>query len=245
MDNKVIITVVLIFALVIALFGILSFQSGGLGNVGGVERNTISSTGSATITTSPDLVVVYFNAESTKSTAEAARDEVATKVENLKANLNGIVDESDIESLSLNIYPNYNWESGRNEVTSYTATHSLKIQSKEFNEAGKIVDAGVDAGALIQWINFELTKEHQNEVQKQAITEATKDAKSKAEAIAEGLGAKLGSVVSVNSNEGYYPPIYRLYESGVSADSAEKAVTDISPRSLETTATVSAVYKIR
>ncbi len=112
--------------------------------------------------------------------------------------------------------------------------------------AGEVIDAGVDKGAKVSYINFELSIAEQNKYKAQALELATQDAKTKAEAIASGLGKKLGKVVSVSSSDWGYSP-WSLYRADVMTESAEEAksaVTDIQPGEQSVTASVSVVYKI-
>ena len=242
-EGKHVVIVALIIGLAIVIVGLLAYQ--GFSGVGG-NKQTVSANGVSEINAEPDLVVVYFNAQATGSSAEKVRDDVAEIIANLESNLASVVNADEIETENFNIYPNYNYQSGRNEIISYTATHSIKVSSENFDNAGKIVDEGVNAGALISYINFELTEEHESELKKQAIKAATEDAREKAEAIAEGLNAKLGKVVSVSTSDfSYYPYRYYDFAEGASTADAVKAATDISPRDINVNSNVQVIYEIR
>ena len=132
----------------------------------------------------------------------------------------------------------------------YKATHSIKVQldSNKMDDAGTVIDIGVDNGALVSYINFELSLTKQNELKAQALNQATQDARIKAESIASGLGKNLGAVVSVSdSSFDYYPwPIYRndvAYGTGI-AEAKEAISTNINPGQQEVSARVSVTYKI-
>ena len=111
-----------------------------------------------------------------------------------------------------------------------------------------MIDAGVDAGASIGYINFELSQEKQNEYKAQALKQAAEDAKIKAESIAEGLGKSIGSIYSISSSDfDYYP--WRIYEATASSEAgvaeAKQAATDIQPGEKDITARVSVVFKLK
>jgi len=209
----------------------------------GVGKTTISAQGNSVIEVEPDIVGVYFNVQIIDDSAEDAKNQVATIVAELRDNLLYVVDEDEISTTSFNIRPNYNWRNGNREIDGYTATQNIEVKTERISKTGRIVDIGVNAGALVNWINFELSEEHESEVKAQALAKAAEDAKMKAEAIAKGLGKRLGGLVQVTTNDfNYYP--YRLYEKGLTAGSVEEAIVDISPKDLEVRAYVGAVYQI-
>ncbi|MEM3702673.1 MAG: SIMPL domain-containing protein [Candidatus Micrarchaeia archaeon] len=206
---------------------------------------TVSVTGNAQMKVLPDRVVVYAqiltkskdSAEEAKNLNAQISDAVLTSL--IKAGVN----RSDIETSGFSVYPEYDWIQDQGQVLKgYAASNSMKITIADFENAGKIVDAVVNNGGLISYINYELSAEKMNEYKAQALSEASKDAKTKAESIASGLGKILGDVVSVSASDyNYYPyPIYRA-ESG--ADLKEIS-TNLPSAKLDVTATVSVTYKI-
>ena len=198
----------------------------------------------------PDEAVVYLQIQTKDILADVVKDkntEISDDVTTALLKLG--IERKDIQTDSYNIYPEYNWSEGQQDIIGYTVVHRLKVVTTEFDDTGEIVDAAVDNGALVDSINFELSTEQQAEFKKQALEAASKDAREKAEAIAGGLNAKLGSIVSVSSSEfDYYPyPIFRAQtmEVAVAGAEAKQAATDISPKELEVTASVSVTYRLR
>lgn len=235
--------IIVTIIIVLALGGISAFYFMNQNNT----SRTVSATGTAQMSVMPDEAIVYLLIETRNASADAARNmnsEVSSKV--LGALYKIGINKSDIETQNYNIYPEYNWSSGSQEIVGYVASNNIQVSSKDFNNVGKIVDASVKAGALVSYINFDLSMAKQNEYKKLVLANASNDAKAKAEAIAEGLGAKLGSLVSVSSSDyNYYP--YPLYRSDMAAgvSSLEKATTDISPQKLDVTGTVTVSYSIK
>ena len=210
------------------------------------EKTTINVNGESKIEALADQVTVYIGIETLKDTAEESKNEnseITNKV--LSALQYQGIKKEDIETNNYNIYPDYNYEDGKQILKGYKTSNSLKIKTKDFSKIGKIVDASINSGANnIQSINFELSQEKQNEVKTQAIGKATEDARLKAEATAKGLNAKLGRVKNVNIQDyNYYPiPIYTL-ESG--ADVRKAVATEILPSKLEVNAMVNVVFEIQ
>lgn len=243
MDKSVQITLIIVSAIVLLamLGGYYFFQLMPAGN-------TITTQGNSQIKVTPDLVTVYFTAETSGETAKEAKDKNAEIVDSLITELvkQGF-ERKDIQTQSFNIYPHQVWENNKYVQKGYKAVHQIKVElsTARTDKIGEVIDAGVDSGATINYINFELSQSKQNEYKAQALKQATEDAKTKAEAIALGAEKKLGKLVSISSNEFYYQP-WRLYDAvaGASAESAKQAVTNIQPGTQDVTASVSAVYKI-
>ena len=207
---------------------------------------TITSAGTAEMTVAPDKAIVYLLIQTRDSSAEIAKNENAQITENVLNALKGIgIKTEDIETENYNIYPEYDRNSGTQKLIGYVASNNIKISSANFTNVGSIVDASVDAGALVSYINFDLSLAKQNEYKQQVLKNATQDARKKAEAIALGLGKNLGSLVSVSSSDyNYYPyPLYAMAEGG--GTDVKLAATNIQPHNLDITASVSVVYRIR
>lgn len=240
-DKSVLITGIIVIGIIAALFI-------GAKYFGNSPQNTITANGISSVKILPDVVSVYIGIDTkgtTSSEANNKNSEIYSSVKKTLMNLG--LDEKEIQTQSFNIYPTYDYTSGSGKITGYQASHSLKIQVSANNVEmiGKVIDAGVNSGAGISSINFELSMEKQNEVKAQAIKLAAEDAKTKAEALAEGVGKKLGSLVSVSSSDFNYTPwiIYNA-DSGGSVGAKETA-TQIQPSEQEVTASVNAVFKIR
>ena len=213
----------------------------------GKPPNTINVNGLATIKANPDLVAIYFRAETNGSTAQEAKNKNAEIVNRaIESLINLGIPENKIQTLDFNIYPEYNWVDGRQELIGYKAVHSFKVEleTENIDKAGIAIDAAANASILIDHIDFELSQEKQNEYKAYALEKASQDARTKAEAIASGLGKKLGKIISVSDvSFEYYPwPIYRSEIPNIKE--AKLAVTNIRPSEKEITARVLVVFEI-
>jgi len=218
-------------------------------------ENTVNSYGEATIDIVPDLVTVYFTVQTSGEDSATIQTENNEIVDKLISNIvaQGF-EEKDIQTQNFYIGPKYIYTNGKQIQDGYEATHYLKVElsTDDSSKIGKIVDAGVNAGAAVSYINFELSQKKQNEAKAQAIEMAAQDARIKAQALAKGLGYEVGKLVSVsNSDFGYSPwNIYSSREgSAMSVDDEElqKAVasTSIQPGEQTVRASVTAVFKIK
>lgn len=208
----------------------------------------VSAQGTSELNVQPDEASVYLNVEARAVSAVDAKNknsEISDGV--LTALVKQGFERKDIQTLNYNVYPEYNWNNGRNDVKGYIASQQIVVKTKDFDKVSGVIDASVDAGALVQSINFELSQEKQNEYKARALRLAAEDAKNKAGAIASGYGKTLGRLISTSNNEFYYPgPL--MYYSGSSESSvadAKQAAANIAPRDMQITASVSAQYKLR
>ncbi len=212
------------------------------------KERTVTSTGTAEMTVDPDEAVVYLRIETEGETAQEAKDENAEISDDvLTALIKTGLTMDDIETQNYNIWQEYDWIDGERVEKGFKATNTLKITTKEFDDVGEIVDASVDAGALINYINFELSLDKQNEYKADVFAKASADAKNKAEAIAKGLGKELGDVVSVQTSDYGYMPwrAFEVAEAGMDEESVKTAATHISPEDITVSGTVSVVYELK
>jgi uncharacterized protein YggE len=209
-----------------------------------IEKTTINVSGQSTIEATADEVSVYVGIETLKDTAELSKNENSVISERVLKELAYIINKDDIETSSYNIYPEYNWNNGQQELKGYRTINVLKVKTKDFSKVGRIVDVSINNGANnVQSINFELSQEKQNEIKTQAISKASEDARIKAQATAQGLNAKLGKVKSVSVSDYNYNP-YPYYMLGAAMDVEQAVSTEILPKDLEVRASVNVVFEL-
>lgn len=218
-----------------------------------LKGQTMTMAGTSSLKVTPDIVSVYFNVETNGSTASEAKDANSEIVDRLTFALIKMgFDNEDIETLSFQIYEDNRWERDKMKSYGYKATHQIRVvlDSAAAKDIGEVIDAGVDAGAMLSYINFELSSKKQNEYKALALKEAGIDSRTKAEATAEGLGMEITKVVSVSTSEFGYSPwnIYRstgVYDVAEEAVQAKAATTSIQPGEQEVSGYVSVVYAMK
>lgn len=246
MQKSVQITLIIVIAvLAVVLIGVYVFFQ-----VAPSARNTVSVQGVSQIKAVPDLVSVYFSVETTGSDAVEAKDNNAEISDAVITNLLKLGFERDeIITENYNVYPEYSWSNGHQQIKGYKANNNIRVEmsTQETGKIGDTIDAGVDGGALISYINFELSMSKQNEYKSLALKQASEDARIKAESVAAGLGKEVKSLVSVSVNSfDYYP--WRLYSNDAmvsGASEAKQATTSIQPGEQDVNAQVSAVFSLK
>lgn len=248
-NNAIVVTSIISgVILIVALIALFTLRA----PMNSYSGNTVNVEGVATVSAMPDIISVYFNIQTEGETSSEAKDSNSEILNDLLTALilEGF-DRDEIVTENFNIYPNYKWVNDERIEDGFRATHSVKVEisSEESDKLGSIVDAGVDAGAGINYINFELSQELQNQYKAEAMKLAAEDAQIKADSVAEGFGLKTGKLVSVQvSDFGYYP--WNVYSSGgmgimEDAAFAKEAATNIQPGEKDVTARISATFKLR
>lgn len=242
-NNAIVITAIIsTFIFVIAIIALTTFAP--------ISKDVVTVDGTSTIKVEPNLITVYFTIETKGQTSVEAKDANTLIFNNLTNAITALgFAGNNLTTQSYNIYPNYYWNNGKQIQDGYIASHSLKIEfsTDQIDKLDGVLDAGINSGAGISSINFELTPEAQNDYKAQALELASKDAQAKADAIAKGFGKIRGELVSVKvSDFGYVP--WNVYASAgtssTDAVAAKESVANIQPSQQEITGRISATFRL-
>lgn len=194
---------------------------------------------------------VYFNLDTIEETATEARDKNSRIHDELIKNLKEFDYYEDLKIFTeqYSVNPEHTWNKEGRKLIGYRASHRIKIELNEnlIDFIGNVVDAGIDSGSHLSYINFELSNEKQNEYRARALEKATNDARMKAEGISKGLEKKLGRIVSVSSSDFHYVPWRAVHESQIDFDQSEMlkdTITNIQPGEREVRGHVNIVYAL-
>ena len=112
---------VLVLAVVIISIAFVYFNKSG----GTTNQQTITASGISTITAVPDEASVYISINTIEKTTEESKNkntEISDAVLNAIKKLNI---QKDIETINYNIYPEYDWSSGQQELKGYRTTNTI------------------------------------------------------------------------------------------------------------------------
>lgn len=198
-------------------------------------------TGTATIDVVPDIARLVVGIQTTAQTASqaeslnaAANDSAISHIERAG------IGASDIKTLGVQVWPQYDWRSSPAVLTGFTATQTLQVTIHNLNRIGAVIDASVAGGATsVQGITYDIN-DH-SAASAQALAKAVSDAQTKARAMANAAGIRLGAVVSISDIESTpYPfPILRA-----AAPSAGSSGTQVSPPDVQLTVSVTVGWSI-
>ena len=217
------------------------------------SHGTISIDGYAAISCEPDQLVIYLEIKGfDKNSAEKARDQASIIIDRVVKSLKKLgIPKKDIETISYNIEPKYEFEYsgagvGKKVFKGYEVTVKMKISVLDFDKAGSVIDSSVNSGAFIDSIHFELSQKKHNELKIKVLANAAEDAKIKAETILSALGEKLGHATKVTINRYSYSPMV-LWERADFTDATDKDIvppTAIMPSDLTVSAHVYVDFEI-
>jgi uncharacterized protein YggE len=170
------------------------------------DTNTLSLSGSATTMVKPDKVTVSLGLETTNRTADVALAANSKIMNQVLDRLKAIgVRDNETSTSSFNISPNYNYSqasSTASEITGFTVSNTIQIQSANISNTSKWIDTAIDAGAnTVDRIDFALSDKKLQETKTNLIKQAVQDARVKADIVASAAGVKIVGIRSISLNE--------------------------------------------
>jgi uncharacterized protein len=200
----------------------------------------ITVTGTGTIDVTPDVARVMVIVQTYASSATQAEADNANAADRVRANVGRAgVASSDIKTLSLQVWPQYDYRGGQSVLNGFQASHTLQFTVRDLRRIGAVIDAAVAGGATtVQGITYD-TNDH-TAAGAQALSAAVKDAQVKARAMADAAGIRLGSVVSIADvqNTPYPFPILRAGAAPTAGS------TQVSPPDIQLTVSVTVGWTI-
>jgi uncharacterized protein YggE len=198
-------------------------------------------TGTATIDITPDLARILVGIQTTASSAAQAESANATATDRVRTLVaRAGVAGADIKTLSLQVWPQYDYRTGQSVLNGFMASHTLQFTVHDLARIGGVIDAAVSGGATtVEGVSYDIS-DH-SVAGAQAMAAAVKDAQVKARAMADAAGIRLGSVVSIMDVQTTpYPfPVLR----GAAAAPSQGG-TQVSPPDIQLTESVTVGWTI-
>jgi uncharacterized protein YggE len=221
---------------------------------------TITVTGEAEIYAAPDVAEFRVNVSAeSKDRADSVTKQAELKQKFLAVMNEFAIDAKDYKTEYITTNPKYEWKAepqiycitypcpqpgGKQVITGYTTDEALVIKVRNIDNAGKIYEALVKAGAQnVSGPN--MTIDDEDALRDKARKEAIMDAKQKAKVLARDLGVR---IVRVNNfaegSNGYPMPMYAGGDATISYRK-EAAQTSISVGENKIISNVTITYEIR
>lgn len=169
---------------------------------------TISVNGQGEVFVKPDVATVSLEVEHTAATATEAQQKVTAALQSISAAMQKLqIPQEDIVTNYVSVSPVYQYDDkGTRTQNGYRAYTSIQVCTNDVDNAGALLDAGLQAGATgTGGVSFSL--ENPSLYYGQALREAIRTAESSAQTIASAYGKTLGNVIAVteqSSNVGTY-----------------------------------------
>lgn len=221
--------VVLCFVLALTGVAVLS-TVGAQVDADAASNVTITAGATGTASAPPDLAVAGVAVEASAETADAAREEVADTVAEMRTALTEAnVSDDQIRTTGFVIRPERD-----NGTVTYRATHAFELRVP-VDDAGSVVDAAVAGGATrVDGVRFTLAPETSRELRDEALADALSSARTDADTIANATGVTVDAVTSVVTTDGGVGPVF--------AEAARRNGTTFDPGPVTVTASVTVTY---
>ena len=161
------------------------------------EGTKLSVSGNGTVLVESDLAIVTVGVREASADVLVAQATVNEKIAAIKqALLDAGVQETEINTDSINIYANYDYSDNTEVIVGYTANNSLSVRTTDIDNVGALIDAAFAAGANTL-DNVQFTVQDDSEAREQALTKAVEDARRKADVLAAAAGMKVTAIESI------------------------------------------------
>jgi uncharacterized protein len=203
------------------------------------QKRIMTVTGIGSISIAPDIVQIQLGVKTESKQLSQAQQENAELMNLVIESLLelGIAREN-IQTVSYNISPQYDYVEGRQVFRGYEVINSIDVKIKNIEQAGTIIDTAVRNG-VNQVSNIRFTVENEQIPYQEALSLALKNALAKAQTIANTIHLKIDphpvKIVEIMKEE---PILYRSF-----AASEVSATTPIEPGQINIKATVEVQFQ--
>jgi uncharacterized protein len=155
------------------------------------QKRIMTVTGIGSISIAPDIVQIQLEVKTESKQLSQAQQENAELMNLVIESLLelGIAREN-IQTVSYNISPQYDYVEGRQVFRGYEVINSIDVKIKNIEQAGTIIDTAVRNG-VNQVSNIRFTVENEQIPYQEALSLALKNALAKAQTIANTIHLKI------------------------------------------------------
>jgi hypothetical protein len=213
------------------------------------QPRTLTVTGTAEISVSPDICYVTLGSESLdKKSARTAYRANAALMNGVVAAIKAVgIEAKDLQTSRLTVMPAYRYEEKTNKrlFDGYRVTQQLEVKVRDLEKVTAVLDAGIEAGATeVNGVNF--TIENPKHYTGEARLEAARAAQAKAQTMAEAMGVKLGKPMTISESEpnnwgGYYAQTANV---AMRDQVSESVSAELQPGEVKLTRTVYVTYEL-
>ncbi len=205
----------------------------------------IEVTGSGEAKVSPDRALVYVGVQTKGRTAALAGQEnakLATAI--LEAVRAAGIPREQVGTMNYNVAPSYRYypDGRKPELTGYDATNTVRVEVRNLELVGKVIDAALGAGANnINGVNFYASQIEATK--REALASATSSVRLSAEVIAKAAGGTLGPLVLISSQMQDMPRPMEGMVMSMRAKAADEPTPIVAPTEQTVTAVVTAKWQ--
>ncbi len=214
-------------------------------NMPGNYPREISVSADGKVYAKPDIAKINIGTTSEGLDIKVVVDDNAKKMNAITAKLKTLgVEDRDIQTISYNLYPNYDWPNNVKTLTNYTLDNQIEVKVRDFTKVSEVIAQATTLGAN-NINNVQFTFENFDKVKEAARAKAIENAKAKAVSLTKQSGLKLGKLVNVwdNDQSGVYYD-YKASPAGMGAGGLMESPT-VESGEQEIVVNVSLTYKLK
>lgn len=204
--------------------------------------NTVTASGSGTVSAIPDIAVMSFGATAQSANAKTALDQVSAKATKIASAVKqaGVADK-DIQTQNVSVYPQTNSVNGKDTVTGYQASLSVSAKVRDLGSLSKVIEAASNAGAdTIGGPTFSISDD--SSYRGAAVQKAVDDSRRSAAAMAKAAGKQVGTVLSITSQNSAGPIVPLSLDAGARSTGTS---VPVQTGQLDVTSNVTVVFELR
>jgi uncharacterized protein YggE len=210
--------------------------------------DTVSVTGNARVTTTPDRFSFNVSVQTISPTVEEAVNENNAKVAAVIAALKNAGAKADeIQTSNFSIYPQQDYSQQQQgklpRLIGYQVSNSITVTKKEIASAGKLLQAAIGAG-VNQSSGLSFSVSDPSRGRNEGLRAAFADARAKASLLAQAAGRILGPAIAITEG-GASNPQPRPFVGGRVMAAQVAAEVPVESGSEELAFTVSVVFAMR
>lgn len=204
------------------------------------KEESLWVTGTGSVEVQPDIAYLRLGVVTEDKSLEIAQKRNAETIGAvIQSLITAGIAERHIQTAEYYIFPEYDYEDGKQNFRGYRVTHLLKVKVENIGDVGSVIDLAVSQGAnRVSDIRFDVS--NKSEVEQEALRRSIADAQKKAQTIAQAIQVQL------------HPTPVKVIESGVEsvdipisygkAVVASSSSTPVQPGETEMTATIQAKF---
>lgn len=172
-----------------------------------IWRPNVTATGTGEISVTPDIARITVGVQvNNKDSAVAGRENAAKTDAIIKAIKALGVADKDIQTANYSINPQFDYTNPQApKLNYYQVTNSVRITIRKVADAGKALDAALQAGANVaNGIEFDVSDPQK--AQDEALAQAVADATHKARVAAKAAGISRLSIAQITIADAPQPP---------------------------------------
>lgn len=241
---------IIIFGLIIVIGSFLVSMATHLGPINQSEDDYIEVSGSASSEHKPEVFSLTIGIEESSTNVAEAEKQVRAQINTLIEELGALgLGEDEIKSHDFRIRQDYSrtvaepMPPEKEDAQKYIISQRISIESEELELVPALLDTAVNSGAnIVQGLQFELTKETEDQIKQELLSKALENAKGKADAVVSSTDQKIGKAQQIQIRDHRFIP-YKM-DSVEESSLSEQDLPRILEGRIEQTASVDVRFKL-